>query len=262
MKLTQTLRNRDFENYKDLLFVLLQKEMKVRYQDKVLGYLWSVASPLTYAIVYFFAFKLVMRIAIEDYPLALLSVLFPWQWFSNGVEFAPLLFIFNAPIIKKVNFPRDIISLAASLNHLLHFVFSLPVLFFLVFLYQRSPSITWLYGIPLLMLIQVLTIHGITLLFASLNLFLRDIERLVSVITSFVFFFTPIVYTLDMVPPEFQALMKFNPAAPLMINWRNIFVNGTLDYGYLGLSAGYALLFLVIGYAVYKKLSWKFAEVV
>lgn len=256
------LGNRDFENYRDLLLVLLQKEMKVRYKDKMLGYLWSLASPLMFAIVYFFAFKLVMRVQIDDYPLILLSGLFPWQWFANAVGFSPALFVYNASIIQKVNFPRSIISLADSLNHLVHFLLCLPIIIGFVIFFQRSLFPQWIYGIPLLVIIQTLTIHGITLLLASLNLFVRDIERLVGIILQLIFFFTPIVYTIDLIPEKYHYLLNFNPAAPLMVNWQSLLVSGTLDYGFLGVSAIHAAVFLWLGYTVYNKLSWKFAELV
>jgi len=254
--------HRNLENYRDLLLVLLQKEVKVRYKSKVLGYLWSIASPLAFAFVYYIAFSGILRVRVEGYPLILMSGLFPWQWFGNSVGTAPKLFLNNATIIKKVNFPRNIIPLATVMNHMVHFVLSLPVIVLFMMVYHKPISISWLYGMPMMILIQLVTVYGISLILASLNLFLRDIERLTQIVMTFAFYFTPIIFTLDMIPEEYRYLIPFNPAAPLMINWRYLILDGTVDFYYLGISVAYAIAFLLLGTAVYNKLSWKFAEVV
>lgn len=250
------------ESYRDLLLLLVQKELKVRYQENVLGYLWSVGNPLSFALVYYFAFKVVMQVNVDAYPLVVMSGLFPWQWYSGAVTSAPNNFLTAAAILKKVNFPRHIIPLAATLNHMIHFVFTLPVLIMFVIAYQRPVSVVWLYGFPLQILIQFVTLFGISLMLSSLNLFLRDIERLMQILMRLAFYFTPIIYTTDLIPDRYLKLVPFNPAAPLMINWRELILKGTLDWNYVFISSGYAILFLVIGWWIYSKLSHRFAEVI
>jgi len=107
--------NRKIQHYIDLITVLTQKEMKVRYKSSFLGYIWSIANPLAFAFVFFIAFKVVMKIQMKDYTLFLITGLFPWQWFSNSVNMSSGMFLGNASIIKKVNFPRNIIPLAMVL---------------------------------------------------------------------------------------------------------------------------------------------------
>ena len=102
MKLT----NQRIERLKDLIVELTKKEMKVRYKRSYLGYLWSVLNPLTLALIFFFAFKVVMKVGIEDYPLFLIAGLFPWQFLSNSVNAGVMAFVSNASLIKKTSFPR------------------------------------------------------------------------------------------------------------------------------------------------------------
>src|SRR4030042_1176813 len=104
------------QHYIDLITILTQKEMKVRYKSTFFGYIWSIAHPLAFAFVFFMAFKVVMRIQMEGYAVFLIAGLFPWQWFSNSVNASPMVFLSNASIIKKVNFPRDIIPFAIVLQ--------------------------------------------------------------------------------------------------------------------------------------------------
>jgi lipopolysaccharide transport system permease protein len=254
--------DRSWESYRDLLLVLVQKELKVRYNNKVLGYLWSIANPLASALIYYVAFKVFMEVQIDNYPLVLISGVFPWQWFTNAVGSSTGLFVGNSSIIKKVNFPKQIIPLSAGLNHMIHYVVSIPVILFFLLLFQESPTQSWLYGFPILLAIQFIMVYGISLLIASVNVFLRDLERLVGIVLHFVFYVTPILYPLQNLPKRFRDALFLNPVAPLMVSWRELILQGKLDPLYLWVSFGYAMLFLALGYIVYRKLAWKFAEVI
>ncbi len=247
--------------YRDLILVLTHKEIKVRYKNNVFGYLWSIGHPLAFAFVFFIAFKVVMKIQMEDYALFLIAGLFPWQWFSNSVNVSPMVFLGNASIIKKINFPRNIIPFTTVLQDMIHFVLSIPVIVLFLLLYYKLPSLTWLYGIPLLLGIQFLMTYGVSLMISSINLFFRDLERLTTISTTLLFYFTPIFYPETMVPERYKFLLNLNPLAPLIISWRNLFLHGQLEQASLAISLSYSILAFIIGYLIYKKLSWKFAEV-
>ncbi len=253
--------NLKIQHYIDLITVLTQKEIKVRYKSSFLGYLWSIGHPLAFAMVFFIAFKIVLRIQVENYALFLIAGLFPWQWFANSVNASPMLFLGNASIIKKVNFPRNIIPLTAVLQDMIHFVLSIPVIVLFMFIYHKSLSLTWLYGIPVLLSIQFVITYGVSLIISSLNLFFRDLERLTVILMTLLFYFTPVIYPETMIPERYKPLINLNPLAPLMISWRNLFLNGTLEPASLIILLAYSLIILLLGYQVYRKLSWKFAEV-
>lgn len=253
---------RSFENYRDILIVLLQKELKVRYNNKLLGYVWSLANPLASAVVYYVAFKILMRFNVEDYPLVLISGVFPWQWLSNAVGSAPNVFVGNASIIKKVNFPRNIVLLCMVSNHMIHFLMSIPVIILFLLMYGRAPSFTWLIGIPILLVVHFAMAYGISLALASINLFFRDLERLTSIVMNFAFYLTPVLFPLESIPRKMRHLIVFNPFGALIVAWRELFLYGKLDLPYILISAGYAIVFLIIGTLVYRRLSWKFAEVI
>lgn len=247
--------------YRDLVLVFTQKEIKTRYKSSFLGYLWSVAHPLAFAFVYYIAFKVVMKIQMENYALFLIAGLFPWQWFANSVNASPSSFIANASIIKKVNFPRHVVIITMVLNDMVHFILSVPVIMFFMFLYKVPIHASWLYGIPLLLAIQFFLICGLALMIGAINLFFRDLERLTSIFTTLFFYFTPVFYAETMIPEKYRDLLSLNPLSPLMISWRNLFLSGTLEVSSLGTSILYSAFFFLAGYSIYKKLSWKFAEV-
>ena len=148
------------------------------------------------------------------------------------------------------------------LRDMIHFVLSIPVILLFLLIYHKLPSISWIYGIPLFLCIQFLMIYGISLILSSINLFFRDMEKLVFILMTFVFYFTPIVYPVSMIPERYQYLITFNPLAPLIINWKNLFLNGTLDSAYVIISLAYAIIIFTVGHLVFKRLSWRFAEVI
>jgi lipopolysaccharide transport system permease protein len=253
--------NARIQHYIDLITVLTQKEMKVRYKSSFLGYVWSILNPLAFAFIFFVIFKVVMRIRMENYTLFLIAGLFPWQWFSNSVNMSPVVFLQNASIIKKVNFPRNVTLLAVVLQDMIHFVLAIPVIVFFMFVYGKHPAFSWFFGVPLLLGIQLFMTYGITLAVSSINLFFRDLERLTSIFTMFLFYVTPILYPVTMIPAKYRYAIDLNPLAPLMISWRNLFMEGTLKVELLATSLAYGVIVYMIGYFIYKKLCWKFAEV-
>lgn len=247
--------------YKDLLLVLTQKELKVRYKNLGLGYLWSLGNPLAYGTIYYFIFKSVMKVQIEDFPLFLVTGLFPWQWIANSVGVAWATFIANAPLIKKVNFPRYLLPLVVSLQDMIHFAVSLPIIFFFMYMFGKPFSPILLVGVPLMLLIQLLYSYSLGLFISTVNLFFRDLERLIGIFMTFLFYLTPIVYVPEMVPEKYKSLLLLNPVTPLIMNWRELFLHGNLDWIYLAASFGYGVVFVVIAQYVYRRLVWRFAEV-
>jgi ABC-type polysaccharide/polyol phosphate export systems, permease component len=247
--------------YIDLVTVLTHKELKVRYKSNVLGYLWSIAHPLSMAVVFYLTFKIIMRINIENYVVFLIAGLFPWQWFSNSVNTAPMVFLANASLIKKVSFPRNLIPFVQVMQDMIHFLLSIPVIALFMVLYEIPVSWSWFYGIPVLLILQFTLNYGICLFLSSINLFFRDLERLTSILTMLLFYCTPIFYSENMIPQKYTHLLSLNPLLPFIISWRNLFMSGQLDINNFLLCLIYSIVSLLAGFLVYKKLSPKFAEV-
>ncbi len=252
---------RSLQYYIDLILVLTQKDLHVRYKSNILGYLWSIANPLAFAFVFYVAFQVIMRIKMEAYVLFLIVGLFPWQWFSNSLATTTTVFLANAGIIKKVNFPRNALPFSLVLQDMIHFLFSLPVIVLFLLIYHKVPHWSWLIGIPIMLVIQFTLTYGLALFISSINLFFRDMERLVGILITLVFYFTPILYPVSMIPEKYRPLIILNPISPLILAWRGLFFEGRLEWMYMLISLGYGVVALFVGYLVYRKLAWKFAEV-
>lgn len=247
--------------YRDLLLVLLHKELTVRYKGSLLGFVWSLLNPLAYALIFYLVFSVYMRFHIEHYLVALLAAMFPWQWFVNSVNEGPHIFAANPTLIKKVAFPRQVIPLVMILQNMVHFCIALPVYAMFMIADGLKPGMIWLWAIPLLLVITLITIYGMCLFLGSVNLFFRDLGNMTTIITQMVFFATPIMYTLGQVPQKYYWCFKVNPAAPIIISWRSLLLDNVFNVEFIPYAIAYALLFCSLGALTFKKLQRRFAEV-
>jgi lipopolysaccharide transport system permease protein len=251
-----------YEHYRDLVLILLAKDLKVRYRGMFLGYAWSVLHPLAFTAVLYVVFKLFVRIDIENYTLFLVCGLFPWQWIANSASSSTLMFVGNSSLIKKVLFPRLFLVAAGVLNDLVHFVLALPVIMVFVLWTYGGLYYSWTYQIPPMLVVTFLVTFGLAMLIGTCNVFLRDIERLVSILLMLWFYMTPVLFKPDMVPERFRWVNYANPMAAVIISWRSILQNGDVPNLYFYVAVVWGIVFCCAGYAVYRKLEWRFAELV
>lgn len=245
----------------DLISVFTRKDLKVRYKSSLFGYLWSIANPLLFAMIYYFIFKLVMRVQIPDYTLFLITGLFPWQWFNNAVNNSLFAYLSNAQIVKKTVFPRSVIPFCGALMEFLHFLCTIPVIIVFLWVYKYTPSISWLWGIPLISLAQMMFIYGLSLMLSSLNLFFRDLERFVGLGLMLLFYCTPILYSTDLIPEKYHHMILSNPMSGMILAWRDLFMHGAIDFNALCILYGYGIGALIIGSAIFNSLKSRFAEI-
>lgn len=250
------------EYQKDLLIELIKKEIKIRYKNSYLGYLWSVMNPLFMALIFYFVFQTVMRIDVPHYNLFLVSGLFVWQWLTNSFSLGTMLFVGNAGLIKKVRFERHYLAIAMIFSEGFNFVFSIPVIIGFMLYYGMTPSVMWLVGFPLLFIITAFFIYGWGLLLGSINLFFRDLERIVGIFMMLMFYATPVMYPENKIPKGYEFLLEWNPFSSFVIMWRELFMHGVLDFEYILRASMFSALFFIIGILVYNKLKYKFAELI
>lgn len=212
------------------LYFLVQKELSVRYKGSFLGYLWAILNPLAFALVYFIAFSLVLRFDIENYPIILITALFPWVWISTSLVQGSLSFRSNSNLIKKIHFNYILLPLSNILHDSIHFILSVPIIFLFLMLNNFDFYFSWIWQIPLMVLVQVCFLLPLVLVLSILNVFLRDVEHMINVILSLLFFLTPIVYPISLVPDEYLSIYNINPLIIIIENWRSIFFNGIIDY--------------------------------
>ncbi len=245
----------------ELLFLLTRRDLKLRYQDTFLGFIWTAAKPLIFGLVVWFAMFKVMNFQTEvPYSLFLLSALLPWTLFQTSVMFSTPMFINNGSLVKKVPFPSYVLPLATIANNSVHFLLSLPVLVVFLLISGRTPGPEWIVGIPFLLAIQLALMMGLALMFSSLDVHFRDLEHLVEVMLNLLFYATPILYPLSRIPQPYQDVLKLNPLAPLMEGWRNLMVSNELPGASILPCVVLTVLILVAGSWVFGRLRPTFAD--
>ncbi len=248
--------------YFEILAELTRKELRVRYRNSILGYVWSVLNPLLTAGVFYLAFGLILRAAIEHYTLFLVVGLFPWQWLTNSVGTSANAYIGNASLVKKIAFPRSLLPLSTQLHDLVHLVVALPVTLGFA-LWEGVPihaSLSW--GVPIVILSQFGINYGLSLVVAAANPFFRDVERLVGIVLMLLFYCTPIVYPAERIPAHLLPWFRLNPMEPVISAWHGLVLDGVVLWPDIGRAFLASAVMLAIGAAVHVRLRWRLAEVV
>lgn len=209
----------------DLLRHLVWRDFTLRYKQSALGTMWSLLLPLSQLLVMIFLFQLVVPLNIEAYPAFVFSALLPWNWFSTSVVASCTLFIGNRDLVRHPNFPPARLVLVTVLSNMITYIIVLPLLFGLMVVYGR-PITPALLLLPVLMLLQGLLTTGIGLMIATLNVFYRDIEHLIGVALSLLFYLVPVFYRPQSVVAHYQFVYDYNPIAVLIQSYRSIFFYG------------------------------------
>ena len=240
------------------------RTIRARYQQSLLGGLWAVFQPAATVVVFTIVFTFFIHVDTAGVPYVVFSfsAMVPWLLFSSSVTDMVESIVGNMNLVSKIYFPRQILVIAAMLARLMDFFIGFGVLIVLMFLYQ-IPLFTkyWLY-LPLIIAIELALALGLGLIGSALNVFYRDIRHLIALILQLWLYATPIIYPVSVVPERFLPIYFLNPMAGAIVAYRAVLVYGTTPTDYLYLSGAAALVTLVLGFWIFKRLEYKFADVV
>ena len=246
----------------DLLRLLTRKEITLQYKRTSLGILWSLLNPLLLALVFYIAFAVILKIHKQDFPLFLLAALFPWTWFSNSISASTVSLAANKSLIKKYPFPKHFLLTAGVISQGVHFLFSLPIIIFLVYSYGKTVHAIWLLGIPLLLLIQFLMTMGVSLAVSVINAYFMDFQFIVAFLLNLFFWITPIIYQLDTIPAPYRPLSLYmNPLTPLMSSWRELFFSNEIHWNWLLTAFLSSLVVFFAGLIIFRRINRRLDEV-
>ena len=246
--------------YKEFLKSNVKKDIRGKYKGSFLGVLWSFINPLLSVVVYAIVFHYIMRFNIDHYLIYLISGIIPWTFFTNSVTAGLNSVLFNADIIKKVYFPRAILPISAVTSCLVNFSISC-VIVILFALFSGVGVSFYLLLIPLIAVIQYIFTLGIAFIISAVEIYVRDIEHIITFLISMLFYVTPILYTPSYVPDKFAWILKLNPLAYIIEAYHSVIYYKTLpNLGDLGIVFGISMVVLFLGYKVFDKLQRGFAE--
>ena len=217
--------------YRGFVIGSVKREFQVKYRNSMLGAAWTVLNPLSMIFIYTVVFSQIMRAKLPGvesgfgYSIYLCSGVITWGLFAEIAGRAQTVFLEQANLLKKVNFPRLCLPVAVVANALLNFGIAFALFLLFLMLTGTFPGWPLVALIPLLVIQVVLSI-GLGVIVGVLNVFFRDIGQLFGVILQFWFWLTPIVYPIGIVPEGLRPLLYYNPMAPLMAAYQGIFVSG------------------------------------
>jgi ABC-type polysaccharide/polyol phosphate export permease len=261
----------------DLTRNLLRRELRSRYKRSVLGWTWSLINPLSSVIIYTLVFSVVFRAEVPEgdpsglktFPLFLLCGLVPWTLFATSVEGATNALVGNASLIKKVYFPREALVFAMTGSAAVTTVVEMTVLS-AILLIAGNMVLPWLPVVALLIALEVVLVTGIALLLSVLNVYLRDVQHFVRIGLQLLFYATPIIYALPLVPERkellgvdvpLRSLFLLNPMTRLIESFRDALYHlrfpDPVDLAYV---AVWAAVLLWIGMAVFRRFEPRLAE--
>lgn len=266
---------RELWTYRDLIYNLVVRDLKVRYKNSVLGILWSLLNPLLMMLVFTFVFSVLTgRSQLPAYPAFVLCGLLAWNLFSASVTGATVSIVGNASLVKKVYFPREVLPISVVLSNLVNYLLALPVYLILATLLGRPPTL-WALLLPAVIIVQLVFTLGISFILATVNVFYRDTQIVLQVVMLAWFFLTPIFYPITEVGRggwhiggltlssyDVQRWMRiFNPMASLVASYRDVLYRGVQPgVDFFVRTAVTALAFLIVGYLIFLRYSPIFGE--
>lgn len=251
-------------NYHELIKHLALREIKARYKQSFLGIFWVVLNPLLQMIILSFIFSQIIRtdsLGIP-YPLYLYTGLLPWNFFSITLASSLGVLVDNAPLLKKIYFPREILVGSVIIAKLIDFLLSCFIFLLLMFWFKVPFNLVMTLFIPIF-IIQCIFMFGLGLLLSALNLLYRDIQYLFTLILTLWFYLTPIIYAPELLPAQHQWIFKFNPMAVFIMSYRDVLLLGKLpNFGNLAIATGISVALFFVSYKLFKRMEGMFADVV
>lgn len=243
-----------FARYRHSLWLLTQRDLRVRYSTSLLGYFWSILDPLVMAGIYWFVFTQIFKrdVGEEPYIIFLLSALLPWMWFNGAVSDCTRAFLREAKLIRSTRIPRTIWVNRLVLSKGIEFLASLPVLALFALIYHAPLNINAIY-FPLAIVIQAVLTAGVGLIVAPLVVFFRDLERAVKLVLRFLFYASPIIYSTTNLPHELHSWAAFNPLSGIFSLYRSAFFPQELNWFTVGVGAAVSVAILIIGIFVFTR---------
>ncbi len=248
-----------FARYRHSLWLLSQRDLRVRYTTSVLGYVWSILDPLLMAAIYYFVFTIVMPRSVgeDPYIIFLLCGLLPWMWFNSSLSDMTRAFLKDAKLVRSTKLPRTIWVMRVVLSKGIEFLFAIPVLIvfaIVAVLVGADLQVHWqaVLWVPAILL-QAVLIIGLGLIVAPLVVFFRDLERATKLVLRLMFYASPIIYSFADLPEQLHLLGAFNPLSGIFSMYRSAFFPQELDWFAVGLGASMSVVILGIGVLVFRK---------
>lgn len=215
--------------YRELMGNLVRKELKVKYKNSVLGFVWTLLNPTLYLVVFSLVFAEVLRVQVPYYAIFFLSGLLVWNFFSTAVSAGTTSITINAQLVQKVWFPREILPLAAIGAAMIHFFLQALVLVAALGIFRRAPSAEYLVALPLAFVVLLILAAALAIALSAVNVYLRDTEHLLELAILAWFWLSAVVYPYRQVAERLghsrEWMATLNPVMPIVLTFQRVLYN-------------------------------------
>lgn len=255
---------RDLWQYKELMYILSWRDIKVRYKQTFLGAAWSVIRPLLATLFFTIVFHKVAKLEAPDsvpYAVLVFAGMLPWQFFSNAFSESGNSLLINAGLISKVYFPRMIIPASSILTSLVDFCINLLLLIFVLIFFRFSPP--WqVILLPVFLLFAILTSLGVGLLASALQVKYRDFKFVIPFLVQFGLYITPVGFSSGIIPNNWRLLYAFNPMVGVIDGFRWCILGQEIHLPSLLISLTVSVILLIIGIRYFRATEKIFADII
>jgi lipopolysaccharide transport system permease protein len=254
----------DFWRYRELLYFLAWRDVKVRYKQAALGISWAVIQPLLTMIIFTLFFGRLAGVPSDGipYPLFSFCALVPWTYFATTLSQAGNSLISNSSLITQVYFPRALLPAATVIGGLVDFLMGSALLAIMMVYYHVKPGWSF-FLVPIFLGGMILLAFSVSMILAAMNVRYRDVKYALPFIVQIWLFLTPIIYPIAFLTPKMRRVVAFNPMAGFLEGFRSaLFNNRHTDWGLVGISAIITAFLLVVGAVYFRKTERTFADIV
>lgn len=259
------LNLRDLWVYRELVFFMVWRDLKVRYKQTMLGAAWAIIQPVMTMLVFNFIFGRVAKVPSDGipYPIFSYTALLPWGLFVAALNQASRSLTSNQNMITKIYFPRLVLPLSSILAGLVDFAIAFVILIGMMIYYRVTPSWNALWALPLFLLLSLVTALGVALWLSAINVQYRDVNYALPFLTQFWLFITPVAYSSKIISANWQLIYSLNPMAGVVNGFRWALLNaGNGPDAAVWVSAGISLLILVSGLFYFRNMERTFADMI
>ncbi len=238
-----------------LLWSLVHRDLTVRYKRSVLGFFWTMLHPLMLTIILTIVFSSIFRFTVPHYETYVLAALLPWSFFSQTTVGAMAGIAWNGPLMKRVRVPKSIFALSTVLSGLVNLTLSYVPLF-AIMLIRGVPLRPALFFLPVALLLFATFVFGLSLALTAVAVYFHDVREMYTVVLTALMYLTPVIYPRNIIPARFAILLDANPLTYYIEIVRAPVHEGVLPSLHsLGIASGAAVASLVIGWAIFRRLS-------
>ena len=249
-------------HYRELLFFLVWRDIKVRYKQTILGAGWAIIQPLFTMVIFSVIFGNFAKIPSEGvpYPIFSFAALLPWMFFQGAVSQAGVSLIAQSNLLTKIYFPRIFVPASTVGVALMDFALAFLVYLGIMVYYMHFPGLSILL-LPVLLLVTTIAAMGVGLFMAAVTVEYRDFRHLVPFMLQVWMYASPVIYPVTMVPGRYQWLMGLNPMTGLIGAFRSVLLNRPIPWTLLGISSAAAVAIFVLGLWNFRRMERRFADV-